>query len=288
MNVLVLGGTRYFGIHMVKSLLDRGHKVTIATRGKTKDLFEQKVERVIIERTNPDSLADAFGNCYFDAVCDNLAYCSNDVKYLLESIRCGRYIMTSSASIYTNQHLLTSETEFNPLLYPLKLCSRGEFPYDEAKRQSECALFQEYYQTPAVAVRFPYVIGEDDYTKRLYFYIEQTIKGNPMSLDNLDEQIGFISSVEAGEFLAWTAEQEFTGAINGNNTGTISLQEIMKYIEQKSGKKAIFSREGMVGPYNGQKAFSLDITLASNLGYQFDELKPWIYLLLEKYIDKTN
>ena len=34
MRVLVLGGTRYFGIPMVKELLARGHNVTIAIRGK--------------------------------------------------------------------------------------------------------------------------------------------------------------------------------------------------------------------------------------------------------------
>ena len=35
MKILVIGGTRYFGIHMVNKLLEQGHEVTIATRGKT-------------------------------------------------------------------------------------------------------------------------------------------------------------------------------------------------------------------------------------------------------------
>ena len=80
MKLLVLGGTRFLGIHMVNSLLKKGHNVTIATRGKTKDIFGQKVERVIIERTSPDSLKEVLSKRYFDVVCDNLAYCSNDVK----------------------------------------------------------------------------------------------------------------------------------------------------------------------------------------------------------------
>lgn len=33
MKILVIGGTRYFGIHMVNKLLEQGYKVTIATRG---------------------------------------------------------------------------------------------------------------------------------------------------------------------------------------------------------------------------------------------------------------
>lgn len=287
MKVLVLGGTRFFGIHMVNSLLKKGHNVTIATRGKTKDIFGQKVERVIIERTNPDSLKEVLSKQYYDVVCDNLAYCSNDVKFLLDSIKCKRYIMTSSASVYINQHLQTKECEFDSHSYPLKWCFRQDYPYDEIKRQAECALFQVYSGFPAVAVRFPYVVGDDDYTKRLYFYIEQIIKGIPMKIDNVTEQIGFIRSIEAGDFLAWAAEQEFIGSINGNNIGTISIQEIINYVEQKTGKKAVFSKEGLVGPYNGQKSFSLDVTKANSLGYNYSKLNGWIYELLDIYIDKV-
>lgn len=35
MNILILGGTRFFGIDTVHELLRKGHDVTIATRGLT-------------------------------------------------------------------------------------------------------------------------------------------------------------------------------------------------------------------------------------------------------------
>ncbi|GFZ29974.1 epimerase [Clostridium zeae] len=288
MKVLVLGGTRFFGKHLVDSLISKGHEVTIATRGKAKDNFGDKVDRIIIERTNSDSLKETIGKHYYDVVCDNIAYCSNDVKALLDSLKCGRYVMTSSASVYENQHLLTSENEFEPLSHDLKWCSREDYRYAEVKRQAESALFQEYPKLQAVAVRLPYVIGEDDYTNRLYFYVEQIINGNPMNLDNINEQIGFINSAEAGEFLAWVAEQKFVGPINGNNIGTISLKEIIDYVEHKTKIKAIYSSEGLEGSYNGQESFSLDIDRASNLGYCFTELNTWIYELLDKYINRAN
>ncbi len=285
MNVLVLGGTRFFGVHLVNSLLRKGHSVTIATRGKAKDTFGQKVNRITIERMDPNSLSKAIGNKYFDVVCDNLAYCSYDVKYLLDCLKCGRYVMTSSASVYIHQHISTKESEFDSMAYPLNWCYREDYPYDEVKRQAECAVFQTYYQFQAAAVRFPYVIGEDDYTRRLFFYVEQIIKGNPMNIDNLHEQISFINSVEAGEFLSWAAEQKFSSPINGNNIGTISLQDVIYYVEKKTGKKAILSTDGLNAPYNGQKSFSLDVSYANDLGYSFPELNGWIYELLDKYID---
>ena len=56
MNILVLGGTRFFGVHMVNALLENGHDVTIATRGKASDYFGDKVRRIILDRSNIDSM----------------------------------------------------------------------------------------------------------------------------------------------------------------------------------------------------------------------------------------
>lgn len=59
MNILILGGTRFFGIHMVDELLSEGHQVTIATRGNVKDHWGERVERIILERTDADSMKQA-------------------------------------------------------------------------------------------------------------------------------------------------------------------------------------------------------------------------------------
>ena len=53
MNVLVLGGTRYFGIPMVQELLRQGHQVTIGTRQMTQDNFGDTVQRIQVERMDP-------------------------------------------------------------------------------------------------------------------------------------------------------------------------------------------------------------------------------------------
>ena len=52
MKILVLGGTRFFGIHMVNDLIEKGHDVTIATRGNTPDDFGDSVSRIRFERTD--------------------------------------------------------------------------------------------------------------------------------------------------------------------------------------------------------------------------------------------
>lgn len=76
MNVLILGGTRFFGIHTVNELLKQGHDVTIATRDRAADTFGGSVKRIKLDRMNPDSVKEALSGKYFDVVIDKIAYCS--------------------------------------------------------------------------------------------------------------------------------------------------------------------------------------------------------------------
>ena len=105
-----------------------------------------------------------------------------------------------------------------------------DFPYDEIKRQAECALCQKYSERNWIAVRYPFVIGKDDYTKRVLFYVEHTMKSIPMNIDNLDCQMGFIHSEEAGRFMAFLVDKDFKGAINGSSYRTISIKEDRKSV----------------------------------------------------------
>jgi nucleoside-diphosphate-sugar epimerase len=285
MKVLVLGGTRYFGIHMVNSLLKNGHEVTIATRGRRKDNFGSAVERLILERTDPASIAAALAGRRFDAACDSLAFCSDDIRNLLGTLNCRRYVMTSSAAVYDKMRPGMKEAEFDP--YSNSLTWGSLMEYGEGKRQAETALFQRYKNFEGAAVRFPFVIGGDDYTGRLLFYVENTVKGKPMRIDNPDEELSFIRSDEAGAFLAWTAEKEFSGPVNASSKGTISVRKIIRYVESRTGKKAGFSSSGLAGPYNGQEAFSLDTAKAEALGFRFSTLDDWIFVLLDSLIKKV-
>lgn len=287
MKILVIGGTRFFGKHMVAKLLEKGQDVTIATRGHAIDHFNNNVKRLIIERTNQENLREKLRRNHYDIVYDNLAYCSNDVKYVLDAVDCDKYIMTSSTAVY-NKHIDTKEEDWSPYKKELIWCGRKEFPYDEGKRQAECALWQQYSHFNPIAVRFPFVIGSDDYTKRLYFYVEHIIKENPMYIDNYHEQMAFIRSDEAGGFLSFLAESNYSGAINGSSPQTISVKEIADYVKQKTGKAAILLPEGDEAPYNGEKEYSINIENAEKLGYSFTPLKEWIYELLDHYITEVT
>ncbi len=284
MKILVIGGTRYFGIHMVNKLLEQGHDVTIATRGKAQDSYGDKVERIILQRTNSESMKEALSGKHFDVVIDKIAYCSNDIKYVMDVVDCHKYIYMSSTSVYNPKTIDTKENDFDAVAKELIWCDRKAFPYDEIKRQAECALWQAYPDKNWIAVRYPFAIGEDDYTKRLLFYVEHVMNEQPMFVDNIDCKMGFIRSDEAGEFLAYLVDKDVKGAINGSAKGTISLREIINYVEAKTGKKAVLSEDGEPAPYNGEPEYSINTAKAETLGYQFSVLEDWIYQLIDFYI----
>lgn len=284
MKILVIGGTRFFGIHMVNELLENGHDITIATRGKTADEYGDRVKRIIIERTNEASVKEALSGIHYDVVIDKIAYCSNDIKYVLEAVDCDKYIHMSSTSVYEPKHINTVESDFDGTSKELIWCDRKAFPYEQIKRQAEYALWQKYFDRKWVAVRYPFAIGKDDYTKRLLFYVEHVMKSIPMNIDNLDYQMGFIRSDEAGKFMAFLVDKDVNGAINGSSKGTISIKEILDYVEKKTGIKAIIAEDGENAPYNGEPEYSINTEKAQALGFSFSSLQDWIYELLDYYI----
>lgn len=264
MNILVIGGTRYFGIHMVNKLLEEGHNVTIATRGTTADNFGSKVKRIYLERTNENSIKDALKDLHFDVVIDKIAYCSNDIRYVMDNVNCDKYIYMSSTSVYNPKKIDTVEEDFNGYSDTFVWCDRMAFPYEEIKRQAEYALWQKYADRNWIAVRYPFAIGKDDYTNRLKFYVDHVMQSIPMYIDNIDYQMSYIRSDEAGCFISFLVDKNVDGAINGCSDGTISLGEIIEYVENKTGKKAIIDNSGDTAPYNGEPEYSINTQKAKN------------------------
>lgn len=299
MKILVIGGTKFFGVHMINKLVKEGHDVTIATRGLHEDPFGDYVKRIVFDRSDEESCAKAFSDLYFDVVIDKIAYCSNDIVRIAGAINCKRYVCMSTTAVYQPLTIGTCEDDYCALddYENIKWCERADLDYAEGKRNVERAIFLAEIggSTENILFRCPFVVGPDDYTRRLHFYIEHVVGGIPMAIDNLDCQISMISSLEAGQFMAYLAtadifepEQESDGekivdviAVNGANKGTISLGEIIRYVEEKTGKKAILSEDGDAAPYNGTMENEVDTGLARELGYEFSPLRDWIFDLVD-------
>ena len=284
MNILVVGGTRFFGIPMVNKLLKDGHEVTIATRGNIIVEFCKPVNYVVLDRSDSDSAKSALGGNEYDVIIDKIAYSSNDVKALLENVTCKKYIQMSSCSVYKEDKENISESDFNSREYELVWMNRND-DYAEGKRQAERAALEFLDESQCIFVRYPIVMGPNDYTGRLKFYVDHVVEEKPMFIDNLHFAMPYIYEREAGEFIAHLVDKDIYGPINASSKGAISPQDIIEIIEMKIGKKALLSQDGDPAPYNGSLAnISYDITKAINTGFNFLDIDEWIDDLLGYYL----
>lgn len=271
---------------MTEKLAEK-YDVTIATRGRTADNFGASVSRIIFDRSDECSVRNAFEGRKFDIIIDKIAYSSNDVKRLLDNVSCEKYILMSSSAVYENMHEGTNEDDFKAEAYPLKWCERSDFDYNEVKRQAESCVVHNYPEQNYIAVRYPVVIGEHDYTNRLSFYVKHIAGSVPMLIDDMDSRISLIHESDAAMFLASLVESDISGAVNGCCRGDISIGEIISYIEQRTGKKAVLSDKGDIAPYNGYpEIFTLNTLKAEKTGFSFTEVHDRIYETIDNYLNK--
>lgn len=288
MKILVLGGTRFFGVHTVNKLIAEGHDITVATRGSRGKVFGDAVKYITVDRLSAESMKTAFDGEYYDVVIDKIAYCSNDIARALDVLHCGRYIYMSTTAVYDPKRMNTVEEYYRPEKQQTVWCERPDFIYDEIKRQAENALYGKYAAQSSVAVRYPVVMGTDDYTNRLLFYVEHVMRGVPMHIDNIDDTMEFIESREAGEFMAHLVGCDFAGPVNGASPGAVSLRQIIGYVEEKTGCTAVLSEDGEEAPYNGYPTYTINTDRARSLGFTFSPTESWLYDLLDHYIDLVS
>ncbi|MGN7357318.1 NAD-dependent epimerase/dehydratase family protein [Paenibacillus sp. SAF-054] len=280
-NILILGGSRFFGKRLVQQLLDEGHKVTIATRGNTEDGFGDAVGRIQLDRENKESLAQATeGGREWDTVYDNICYSPQAAQDAVDVFngKVKRYILTSTLSVYEPASRTHEEKDVNPYIYPITMGGKNDFSYGEGKRLAEAVFFQNA-DFPAAAVRFPIVLGEDDYTGRLEFHIDHVKKEQPIGIPNLQAKMCFISSQEAAAFLSWMKNQRVEGPINARSQGDVKLSELIGWIEKETGKKALITKqagEKDQSPFGVPDSWVMDTNKAERLGFQFQPLRSWL------------
>ncbi len=293
-KALVLGGTRFFGVQLVESLLKQGFDVTIASRGNVQDPFKDKVSRIKVDRLDVSDMQKNFVDTEWDIVFDQICYSSQEAIDAIDVFKgkTKKYVFTSSKSVYESVSTGKGFTEedFNPFEYSLNVGSKEDFSYGEGKRQAEAAFF-ERSPFPVVAVRFPIVIGLNDYTERLNYYIRKVRDHEDVHFVNLEAAMDFISEEEAGDFLAWVGQSDFEGPINATSNGYVRMGELLEYIEEKVEKHANIvttTEEESGSPYNISATWLISNEKAKSLGYEFKDLKEYLPGLIGEALAKMD
>lgn len=293
-KALVLGGTRFFGVQLVESLLQQGVEVTVASRGNMEDPFGDKVSRIKVDRLDVGDMQKNFVHTDWDIVFDQICYSSQEAIDAIDVFagKTKKYVFTSSKSVYElgGGEKGFIEEDFNPFEYNLNIGPKEDFSYGEGKRQAEAAFFSRA-PFPVVAVRFPIVIGINDYTDRLNYYIKKVRDQADIHLVNLEAAMDFISEEEAGDFLAWVGQSDFEGPINATSNGYVKMGELLAYIEEKVGESAKVvadMKEESDSPYNISENWLISNDKAKQLGYKFNQLNEYLPNLIGDVVESLN
>jgi nucleoside-diphosphate-sugar epimerase len=279
MKVLILGGNRFFGRHLVEQLIDHGADVTLLNRGNMDDGFADRVHRLKADRKSAASLENALKGNSWDLVYDQVCFTAEDAREACRLFRgkTKRYVVTSTESVYDGGENQT-EDRFDPTTYQFNSEARPDVNYQAAKRQME-AIISRNAEFEVAIVRPSLVVGIDDYTGRLKWHVDRIKNGQSLYFPALDMKSDFIRSDQAGLALFKIGVSNRAGAVNCTTPGAISLRELVKMCEVEVGREAkIASSEDNDNhsPYGGRATKTMDTTLLQRLGIHLQTSREWM------------
>ncbi len=214
MRVLVIGGTRFVGRHVVQAALDAGHEVTLFHRGRTgTDLFPGATH--LLGDRDGDLTALSGGD--WDATVDVCAYVPRQVRTLAAALggRGGRYVFTSSISAYAPT-TVPGITEDAPLAV-LEDEATEEVTaetYGGLKALCERAA-AEAFGPATLVVRPTYVIGPFDPTGRYPYWVRRLARGGAvLAAGPPGQAVQTVDGRDLGAFVVGLVEQGAEGAVH--------------------------------------------------------------------------
>jgi 2'-hydroxyisoflavone reductase len=232
MQLLVLGGTKFLGRHVVEAALARGDEVTIFTRGQTNpDLFPE-VERL---RGDRDGDLGALAGRSWDAVIDPSCYVPRVARQSGELLRdnVGRYVFVSTVSVYADFSRPLDES--SPL-------AELEDPATEVVEEHYGALkaacervFDELYGDRVTHVRAGLIVGPHDPTERFTYWPRRLAEGGDvLAPGDPDAPVQFVDARDLARWLLELAERGPGGPLNA--TGPAERLTMREALERMDGE----------------------------------------------------
>lgn len=213
LRILILGGTRFLGVHVTQLALDRGHTVTLFNRGKTNaDLFPQ-VEHLHGDR---DAQLDSLRGHKWDAVIDDSGYVPRHVRLSAELLapNVSQYLFVSTISVYAS--LAQPVTEDSPV---------GKIPDETVEKVSNETYgpLKALCEQAALAampgrttvLRPGLIVGPDDNTDRFTYWPARAARGGEiLAPGSPRDPIQFIDARDLAAFALHSVENRITGTFN--------------------------------------------------------------------------
>lgn len=290
MNILVLGGTRFFGMKTVKLLIEKNHNVTIATRGTTEHPFGNQVSHIIldVEDKAHDGWDEVLEN-EWDAVFSNITYRKEDAELLTDKLSevTDHVYFTSSMAVYSGDKDGYKESDFDP--YSYKVDPSKDVDYGEGKRQAEESLFTDA-PFAVTSFRFPIVLDEDDYTERLHFYVKKAVAGEIIYFKKPDVKINYVKGTKAAESIVWAIENQKEGIYNVSSSDAITVETFIEWLNEAVSEEVTveYSDANESSPFSTSHDQYLISDKIASEGFELSNLEDWLKPLIKLLVAEAK
>lgn len=244
MRVLVIGGTHFIGLYVVRELSKVGNEVTIFHRGQTESsLLPNNVKHIHGNRDDLEKFSSDFKRFTPDVVLDMGLYNEGQAKKDVSVFKgiVDRIVVPSSMDVYRAYSLLlgiedgdaqqspiTEEGSLRTKLYPYRETIDNEWAREYDKILVERVILGDK-DIAGTVLRLPMVYGPNDFQHRLYYWLK------PMQIDKrpaivLGEKFarsrasrGYVQNVAYAIALAVTSEKSKNRIYNIADEPSLSI-----------------------------------------------------------------
>lgn len=215
-NVLVLGGTGYFGRNLVSFLVNNGDNVCVVTRGNAPTNPACAFEKFDRDQNTPFHTAQ-----YWDVVYDQTCYHAKSLtNFQLLMKNCGVYVLTSSQAVYPSGLEQSEDLDCSQFTDKINY-------YGLEKLQAES--FVKSHTNEYIIPRFPVIVGKNDNKKRLQNLIKKIHSGS-IAISSTNPLLQIIDEYDAAKDLFNLPLKKFRGAINLASEKPISAEELITMV----------------------------------------------------------
>lgn len=259
MKLLILGGTRFVGRHLVTAVLARGHEITLFNRGKQRGQHSsatlESVEMIYGDRNS--DLAKLQGRRW-DAVVDTCGYLPRTVRASAEilSDSVDAYVFISSLSVYADASVFgIDETAPVATLTSEQLKTANEIDssghvsavtygkmYGGLKARCEQAA-EEVLPNRVLIIRPGLIVGPYDYTDRFTYWVVRVARGGEVLAPGCpDRCLQFIDVRDLAEWAVRMIEGRETGVYNANCLpNNLTMERVLEECKTVSESDASFT-----------------------------------------------
>jgi 2'-hydroxyisoflavone reductase len=236
MNILIIGGTKFVGRHLVDAALAAGHKVTLFNRGQTNPSLFPDLDTITGDREHD---LEKLSGREWDAVIDVAGYLPRIVRLSAEALerRVKRYVFISTISVYADNRKIGIDES-----YPVgKLDDEsveeitGE-TYGPLKALCEKTV-QDIYGDRALIIRPGLIVGPYDPTDRFTYWPMRIQRGGDViAPDDPDTPVQIIDVRDLAEFTIRLIEKDAPGIYNATGPDTeLTMGEMLNACRRVTG-----------------------------------------------------